>query len=128
MNKESVIQMWEDYRKVNPDAPKVYDAWAVGATKEIADELAECVLERQKKATSSSYKLYGIDDEELPYVGLHNVMLDGDGKAVAILETTSVEVVPFDEVTEDHAYLEGEGDRTLKYWREIGRASCRERV
>lgn len=119
MNKESVIQMWEDYRKVNPDAPKVYDAWAFGDSKEMADELAELVLEGKKKATSSNYTLYEIEKEELPYVGLHNVMLDGDGKAVAILETTSVEVVPFDEVTEEHAYLEGEGDRTLKYWRDV---------
>ena len=30
-----------------------------------------------------------------------------------------VEVVPFDEVDEEHAYLEGEGDRSLEYWREV---------
>lgn len=55
----------------------------------------------------------------MPYVGLRNIILNGDGEAVAILETTSVEVVSFDEVTEEHAFLEGEGDRTLNYWREV---------
>ncbi|HEX5862295.1 MAG TPA: ASCH domain-containing protein, partial [Nocardioides sp.] len=30
---------------------------------------------------------------------------------------TDVEVVPFDEVDEDHARLEGEGDRSLAHWR-----------
>ena len=27
--------------------------------------------------------------------------------------------MPFDEVDEEHAYLEGEGDRSLEYWREV---------
>jgi uncharacterized protein YhfF len=36
-----------------------------------------------------------------------------------LIETTSVEVVPFDEVDEKHAYLEGEGDRSLAHWRDV---------
>ncbi|MBK3495836.1 ASCH domain-containing protein [Viridibacillus sp. YIM B01967] len=46
-------------------------------------------------------------------------MLDGEGKAVAIVKTISLEVVLFDEVTEEFAYLEGEGDRSLMYWRDV---------
>jgi uncharacterized protein YhfF len=30
-----------------------------------------------------------------------------------------VEVVPFDEVDDEHAFLEGEGDRSLTHWREV---------
>jgi uncharacterized protein YhfF len=30
-----------------------------------------------------------------------------------------VVVVSFDEVTAEHAFLEGEGDRTLRYWRDV---------
>ncbi|PIB63724.1 RNA-binding protein, partial [Pseudomonas sp. 2822-17] len=59
---------------------------------------------------------------ELPYAGLLNIILDGEGRAVAIVETTTVEVVPFDEVTAEHAYLEGEGDRSLMYWRDVHEA------
>lgn len=33
--------------------------------------------------------------------------------------TTSVSVVPFDEVDEEFAYIEGEGDRSLGYWRKV---------
>ena len=40
-------------------------------------------------------------------------------KWFAIVETILVEVVPFDDVTEEHAYMEGEGDRTLQYWRKV---------
>ncbi|MEC5422542.1 ASCH domain-containing protein [Virgibacillus sp. C22-A2] len=119
MSNDSIIKMWDDYRKNNPNAPKEYEAWAFGDSKEMADELAKLVLDGTKTATASNYTLYELDNEELPYVGLHNIILDGDGKAVAVAETTSVEVVPFDEVTVEHAYLEGEGDRTLNYWREV---------
>ncbi|MCP8616233.1 ASCH domain-containing protein [Salirhabdus salicampi] len=119
MSNNSTIQMWENYRKINPNAPKDYEAWAFGDSKEMADELANLVLEGKKTATSSNYTLYELENEVLPFVGLHNIILDGDGKAVGIVETTSVEVVPFDEVTAEHAYLEGEGDRTLTYWRDV---------
>ncbi|QKY68813.1 ASCH domain-containing protein [Lentibacillus sp. CBA3610] len=88
----------------------------------MADELAELVLEGTKTATASNYTLYQLEEEPLPFVGLHNIILDGEGEAVAIVETTSVEVVPFDEVTEEFAYLEGEGDRTLRYWHEVHEA------
>ena len=33
--------------------------------------------------------------------------------------TTQVDIVPFDEVSAEHAYLEGEGDRSLANWREL---------
>jgi uncharacterized protein YhfF len=118
MKKDSVIQIWEDFRKMNPDSPTEYVAWAFGNTKEMADNLAQLVLEGTKTATASNFLLYEIEKEALPYVGLYNIILDGNGEAAAIAVTTSVEVVPFDEVTEEHAYLEGEGDRTLKDWRE----------
>jgi uncharacterized protein YhfF len=119
MEDKTVIQLWEDYRKINPNAPKDYEAWAFGDSKEMADELAKLVLEEKKTATASNYILYELEDEPLPYAGLYNIILDGEGKAVAIVETTSVEVVPFDEVTEEFAYLEGEGDRSLAYWRDV---------
>lgn len=118
MNNDSVKQIWEDFKEVYPDTPEEFQTWAFGDSKEDADELVTLVLEGTKTATSSSYSLYG-NNETLPYVGLHNIILDGTGRAVAIIETTSIEIVPFDEVTEEHAYLEGEGDRSLNHWRAI---------
>ena len=119
MSNDSIIQMWEGYREIDPNVPKEYVAWAFGDSKEMADELAKLVSEGKKTATASNYTLYELEKEELPFPGLINIILDGDGKAVAIAETTSVEVVPFDEVTQEHAYLEGEGDCTLNYWRDV---------
>jgi len=119
MEDKTVMQLWKDYKKINPNAPNDYEAWAFGDSKEMADELAKLVLEGKKTATASNYILYELENESLPYAGLQNIILDGDGKAVAIVETTFVEVVPFDEVTEEQAYLEGEGDRSLGYWRDV---------
>jgi uncharacterized protein YhfF len=112
----SVENMWQEFKKMNPEAPDHYEAWAFGDTREMADELAELVKDGTKTATSSNYSLYE-EDEPLPYPGLHNIVLDGEGKAAAVIVTTAVDIVPFDEVTEEHAYLEGEGDRSLAYWR-----------
>ena len=38
---------------------------------------------------------------------------------MCIIETTGVEIVPFNDVTERFAATEGEGDKTLRYWREV---------
>ncbi|ARF15692.1 RNA-binding protein [Sporosarcina ureae] len=119
MSNESIQRMWEEFKNVHPDAPEHYEAWSFGNSKQMADELAELVVKGTKTATSSNYRLYELEGEPLPMVGLHNIILDGKGMAVAVVETVSVKVVPFDKVTEEHAYLEGEGDRSLRYWQEV---------
>ncbi len=51
-----------------------------------------------------------------------NEILDSKN-AICIIETTKVEVIPFKEVSKDHAYKEGEGDRGLTYWQGFMRIS-----
>ena len=85
----------------------------------MADQLAGLVIEGKKTATASNYIFYDMEQVPIPYKELHNIILDGSGKAVAIVETTSVNIMPFNEVSEEHAYLEGEGDRSLSYWRKV---------
>lgn len=96
----------------------IYDAWAFGAD---ADRLAQLVLSGEKTATSSAYPLYEIEGEELPKTGEYSVILDSNDNAVCIVITTRVYIIPFSQVSEQHAYLEGEGDRTLDYWRDVHR-------
>ena len=64
-----------------------------------------------------------MQDAEL--AGLKAYMADNPGAVIedvarerkvtprAVLEVTGVDVVPFDEVTAEHAHAEGEGDRSL---------------
>ena len=119
MENISILNIWEEYKKINPNAPDHYDAWAFGNSKEMADQLAGLVIEGKKTATASNYIFYDMEQVPIPYKELHNIILDGSGKAVAIVETTSVNIMPFNEVSEEHAYLEGEGDRSLSYWRKV---------
>ena len=47
-----------------------------------------------------------------------DVVLDSKDQAVCIIEITKVSVQPFHQVSADHAYKEGEGDKSLAYWRQ----------
>lgn len=93
-----------------------YEAWAFD---EAPDKLVLLVKDGIKTATCSPYDLYEEEDESLPAVGQYSVILDSHDEAVCIIRTTKVYVVEFDKVTAEHAYKEGEGDRSLKYWRKV---------
>ena len=92
--------------------------WSFGATAEQADALLDLVLAGTKTATSSALRDYE-DDEALPQAGSLDIVLDSTGRPRALLKITAVEVLPFDEVDEEHARLEGEGDLSLEHWREV---------
>ena len=47
------------------------------------------------------------------------MILDGQGQAVCIIKVTKVAVVPFNQVSAEHAFKEGEGDKSLAYWRKV---------
>jgi uncharacterized protein YhfF len=96
-------------------------AWSFGGTPELADELLELVLDGTKTATASAKWDFDAEDEPLPAVGALSILLDGGGHPRALIRTDRVEVVPFDDVDAEHAYLEGEGDRSLAHWRDVHR-------
>jgi len=50
-------------------------------------------------------------------VGDLSVVLGGLGEPICVIRTTDVEVRPFGQVDERFAWAEGEGDRSLEYWR-----------
>ncbi|MEZ7897513.1 MAG: ASCH domain-containing protein [Flaviflexus sp.] len=115
----SIDKFWDQARKLLPHLPQeAPEEWSFGATPEHANELLGLVLDGVKTGTASLLGEYESGDE-LPAAGDLSIILDGVEKPIAIIETTSVTIVPFDEVTEDHAHSEGEGDRTLASWREI---------
>jgi uncharacterized protein YhfF len=100
------------------DAP--YEAWAFGGddTPELATELGLLVRDGPKRATTARLDSYEAEGEPFPQVGAYSVILDGAGHPVCIIRTTQVDTKPFGEVDEEFAWVEGEGDRSLAYWRE----------
>jgi uncharacterized protein YhfF len=97
-------------------------AWAFGADPEQADSLLALVLDGTKTATASALWDYETEGEPIPEPGSLSIVLDGRGHPRALIQTTAVEVRPFGEVDAEHARLEGEGDLSLEYWREVHRA------
>ncbi|HEY4613876.1 MAG TPA: ASCH domain-containing protein [Citricoccus sp.] len=111
---------WAWSRAEHPGLPvEVPEAWAFGATPEHADGLLELVLDGTKTATSSALWDHEATGEPVPRPGDLSIILDGAGRPRAVLETTAVEILPFGEVSEEHARAEGEGERTLAAWRAI---------
>ncbi len=94
-------------------------AWSFGADPDQADRLLQLVLDGTKTATASAEWDYKVEGEALPTPGDLSIILDGAGHPRALIRTTEVSVVPFDQVDSDHAYAEGEGDRSLAGWREV---------
>ncbi len=95
-----------------------YEAWSFG---DDADELARLVKEGIKTATCSALCFYEMEGEVLPKVGEYSVILDSKDQAVCIIRTTKVYTTGFNQVSKEHAWKEGEGDRSLEYWRNTHR-------
>ena len=93
-----------------------YDAWSFG---DKADELAALIKNGIKTATCSAHIFYELENEGLPKPGNYNIILDSKDNAVCIIRTSKVYVTTFDSVTSEHAYKEGDGDRSLEHWRKV---------
>ena len=89
-----------------------------GAGPAPADELLGLVLAGTTPATAGALWDYEAEGEDLPDIGALSIVLDSTGRPRALIETTEVQVVPFDEITDEQARLEGEGDLSLEYWRD----------
>ena len=115
--------MWEAYiRSLGEDpttTPRVFTAWHFSDNEQDASELAALVEEGRKRATATAYWECENSEVPLPAAGDYSVIVDWAGEARCIIQTTSVKVVPFNEVTADFARTEGEGDGSLDYWRKV---------
>ncbi len=95
-----------------PEKYEDVERWAFGDTERQADELVKLVLDGIKTATCAN-----LDGEGIAQVGDIFVVVDGKNKPVCAIELTTVEMTTFEQVDAAHALAEGEGDRTLAYWR-----------
>ena len=85
-------ELWNQYKRVNPNIGDSIDAWQFGAE---PDQLAQLVLKGVKTATASAYDLYKVDNEPLPQKGSYDVILDSQNQAICIIQIIMVSVVPF---------------------------------
>ncbi|ANB57205.1 hypothetical protein GFC29_523 [Anoxybacillus sp. B7M1] len=103
-----VQQFWNDFCiATHQEGIEYKDAFQFGAS---ADWLADLVVRGKKTATTSGFVFYELEKEAIPKVGEYYIVLNGQEEPVAVIQIQSVEVVPMNEVTEEFALAEGEGD------------------
>ncbi|WP_064118487.1 ASCH domain-containing protein [Pseudomonas fluorescens] len=92
-------------------------AWSFGDAPEMADELAERVVKGVKTATCSSFSSFKLEDES-PTLGGYSIVLNSKDEPVCVIRVVSMRITRYCDVDQDFARKEGEGDLSLKYWRE----------
>lgn len=113
-----IEEFWAEFvATTGIDGP--HESWAFGdlSLPDLATELALLVRDGPKRATAGLVAEYGPEDDPVPSVGDLSIVLDGHGGPVCVIRTTQVEVRRFGDVDEAFAWDEGEGDRTLAWWR-----------
>ncbi len=76
---------------------KITDRYSFGHDAETANELAELVVKGIKTATCWRY----VEKEEISKIGELSIIEDFHGKAMCVVETVFVDIVPFNKVTEE---------------------------
>lgn len=123
---EASQRYWDEFWKAQgQEKPEKVSAWQFG---DDPDHLAQLVIDGVKTATCSGLVFYEIENEPLPAVGDYSIILNSKNEPVAIIQTVEVKVMPMNEVPEEFAIAEGEGDRTYQYWKEAHEKFFREEL
>jgi len=99
-----------------PEKYRTLRSFAFGDSPQLADELLELVMQGVKTATCSTE-----DEPNVSKPGERWIVLDGRGMPRCVIETTEVSFRRFGDVDATFAHDEGEGDRSLAYWRDAHR-------
>jgi uncharacterized protein YhfF len=95
-----------------------YQAWFFGDSPELAHELVELVIHGPKRATAGLGWGHDRNPALSPVLGGYNVVTEFDGTPRAVTRTVEVSRRAFQDVDAQFAFDEGEGDRSLAFWRE----------
>jgi uncharacterized protein YhfF len=125
MPASNIEEYWATFLETLPDhspyRDKAYVPEPFGDNPQLANELGALVLSGIKTGTCSALWEWEAEGNPIPEVGSISITLDGTGSPICILETTEISIRRFDEVDEDFARSEGEGDLSLRYWRQAHR-------
>ena len=84
-----------------------------------ANILVNLVSNNVKRATSHSLLGLQLRKEAIPKIGDFFIVTDWKNNAKCIVRTIAVKLVPFFSINEEHARIEGEGDKSLAYWKKV---------
>lgn len=120
---QRAAEFWAEFCNSTSDVAldEPYQVWYFGHTPELAEELANLVLEGRKTATASLAETNLRKPDEAPIDNGYSVVIDYYGEPRCVLQTTEMRHVPFKDVDPVFAADEGEGDLSLEYWRRVHR-------
>jgi uncharacterized protein YhfF len=122
MNQTPAIQSFlQTYLNTLPEgkqAPLLYEIFSFCNNRKDADKLGDLVLRGIKTATSSLVWMYAAEESLLPQIGNISLVTNWDGDPLCVIETLEVRQLAFEDVDSQMAADEGEGDRSLRYWKE----------
>lgn len=117
MSVDKIEEYWCMYARENKLTMNVPDAWMFGdGSKEMGDELGGLVVKGIKTGTCAAHCIFEYEGEVIPKVGQFDIVLDGENNPLAIIKYTKIDFVKMNEVTNDFASSEGEGDLSYDYW------------
>jgi uncharacterized protein YhfF len=115
-----VVSFWESYvqSQAQDPSPRFFEAFHFDDNEQSADQLAQLVLAGTKRATAGLVWSFEAASVPLPKAGDLSVVTNWAKTPLCIIETERVDIVPYSEVCAEFAAREGEGDGSLRYWRE----------
>jgi len=122
--KSDIEKFWNRFLGSNSDfsTKAIPPSYYFCDNKKDADECADLVVKDIKKATATSLWYFQKHNESLPKVGDLAIVTDWKGNPKAIIKTTKIEHVAFNHITAEFAEIEGEGDKSLRYWKKVHQA------
>ena len=121
MNSNVVDIYWVDFQNRVPayGGLEIPPSYYFCDNEKDANDCAELVELGIKQATTHSLWWFQAHNETLPAPDDLAIVTDWDGNPRAIIKTTKVEIAKFKDINEQYAFIEGEGDKSLTYWKEV---------
>jgi uncharacterized protein YhfF len=117
---DAAAALWQAYLAAHPERMTDAELPPVerfGDSPEMSDELLDLVLNGPKRATAALVAEFDDEGSPLPRIGSHWIACDAAGRPRAIMRSIELRIGPFTSVDAEFAHDEGEGDRTLEWWR-----------
>jgi len=115
-----IAPFWQSFVRSRAEGPtpRLFEAFHFDDNEKSANHLARLVLAGTKRATATLAWSFEAKSAPMPGVGALSVVTDFARTPLCVIETRRVDVVAYDAVSEEFAAIEGEGDGSLRYWRE----------
>jgi len=115
--KMTIDEYWSQFLHATGRDPatKYFECFHFELSEYWANELLRLVLAGQKRATASSLRAFEAEGTRPPQPGDLSIVTDWEGTPRCVIETTSVTMLPFGDMTFELCSREGEDD-CLESW------------